>query len=111
MSYSIYVPKHERPVLSALLTMALKDDNTVSLCDGEEWVVKRSTSINEVRTEMGAAEEDTLVIRNVFGDKLGFFYLIYDNGSEGEPMVVIADYQANEYCESIYRELASKYDQ
>ena len=110
MSYSEYVPKHERPVISALLTMALKDGNTVSVFDGEEYVIKRGTSINAIRSELGAAEEDWLTVRNSDGEWLGCFYLIYNNGSEGDPMVVIADCSANEYCDKICSELSAKYD-
>jgi hypothetical protein len=109
MSYSLYVPKHERPVLSALITKALKHGNTVSLHDGEEWVVVNSTSINEVRTEMGACEQDNLLIRDSKGQTLGQFYLIYNNGSEGDPMVVIADYSDNDFTNAIYNSLYAQY--
>jgi hypothetical protein len=109
MSYSLYVPKHERPVLSALLTMALKDGNTVSLHDGEEWAVRNSTSINEVRTEMGACEEDSLIVRNSDGVPIASFILIYNNGSEGDPMVVIADYSNNDFTNAIYNSLFEQY--
>ena len=43
-----FAPKHERPVLTALLTECLKDGHTVSIHDSEEWVVKRSTNLNHL---------------------------------------------------------------
>jgi hypothetical protein len=73
--------------------------------------VKRSTSINEIRGALGAAEEDQLLIRDGAGTEIGWFYLIYNNGSEGDPMVVIADCTANEFCEQICNDLSARYDQ
>lgn len=109
MSYSEHVPEHERPVISALLTAALKDGNTVSVFDCEEWSIKRSTSIRAIQAVLGATEEDLLVILNSAGGKIGQFYLIYNNGSVGDPMVVIADYSSNDFCENLYRPLWEKY--
>lgn len=110
MSYSEYVPKHERPVISALITAALVDGNTISVFDSEEYVVKRSTSINAIRSELGGSGEDQLVIRNLAGEQIGWFWLIYDNGSEGDPVIVIADYTANDFCDNIHSELMKRYD-
>ena len=36
---------------------------------------------------------------------IGWFELIYNNGSEHEPMIVISDYSANDVCEEIMREV------
>lgn len=109
MSYSDYVPQHERPVLTALIKAALVGDNTISVFDSEEYVLKRSASLNDIRSALGGAGEDQLVIWNMAGEQIGWFYLIYNNGSDGDPMIVISDYSANDYCESIYRPVSDKY--
>jgi len=107
--FSKYIPTNERPVLSMLIKLALEYGNNVSVFDGEEYVLKRSTSFTAIRAELGGTGEDQLVILNTLGEQIGWFFLIYDNGSEGEPMVVISDLQANPFCEAIYNQLDSKY--
>jgi len=111
MSYSKYVPTNERPVLSALITAALQGGNTISVNDSEEYILKRSTSINAIRSALGSSGEDTVLIRNSAGDQLGWFWLIYNNGSDGDPMIVIADYSSNDYCNQIWNALSARYDQ
>jgi len=107
--WCMYVPEWERPVISRLIDLVVDGGNVICVHDSEEWVVKRSSDRALIRSQLGHAENDTLVIRNNEGEELGFFYLIYDNGSEDDRMVVICDYSANEYCENIYRTLELHY--
>ena len=109
MAYSEYVPTWERPVISALLSAILDGGNTVSVYDTEDYVLKRSRSINAIRGALGGSGEDMLYIRNQAGEDIGCFYLIYNNGSEHDPMTVIADYVSNDFCDAIYDALFSKY--
>lgn len=109
MSYSKYVPQNERPVISSLITRCLKNGNTISVFDSEEFVLKRSTKINEIRTALGGAGEDQLLIRDSDGNRVGMFWLIYNNGSDGDPMIVIADYSGNDFCDEIWNKLNEKY--
>ena len=39
----------------------------------------------------------------------GYFYLIYNNGSEDDPLIVISDYTVEELAEKIYKEVERKY--
>jgi hypothetical protein len=39
------------------------------------------------------------------GNCRGWFSLIYHNGSENEPMVVISDYSVNDWTDNVYRKL------
>ncbi len=110
MSYSQYVPKHERPVISMLIKLCLENGNTISVHDSEEFVVKRSRKINEIRTALGSSGEDQLIVRNSNGERIGWWWLIYNNGSDGDPMIVICDYTANEFCEEIWGKLHDKYN-
>lgn len=110
MAYSDYVPTHERPVITALITAALATPgNTISVNDTEDWIIKRSTNRNDICSALGGTGKDYLVIRKADGHKLGFFYFIYDNGSADDPMVVICDYSANRYCDAIYSKLENQY--
>jgi hypothetical protein len=108
--YSEYVPTWEHPVISALIKAALIGGNTVSVYDSEEYVLKRSDSLQAIRSSLGGAGEDQLLIRDREGEQIGWFWLIYNNGSEGCPMVVISDYSANEYCDGIWNTLSARYD-
>ena len=108
MSYSQYVPTHERPVISTLIKLALEGGGAISVYDGCEYVLKRSTSAQEVRSALGHAGEDWLRIRDNAGAAIGWFYLIYNNGSEGDPLIVICDYSANAFCDAIYSALHDK---
>ena len=104
-----FVPKHERPVLGRLIKLCLEGGNTISVFDSEEYVVKRGTEYSLIKSRLGHAEEDLLIIRNAAGDKLGWFNLIYNNGSEEDPCIVIADYAAGDFCRAIFTQLLDQY--
>ena len=102
-AYSEYVPKNERPVISALIQAILDQGFKISVSDTEENVIEDSTHLGAIRASLGGSGEDYI---NFEG---GYFYLIYNNGSEGDPMIVIADYTANEVSEKIWNDLNAKY--
>lgn len=105
-----FVPKHERPVLSKLIKLALEDEgNTISVFDTEEWVVSKSRDQALIRSMLGHAEEDSIRVRNGSGEVIGWFYLIYNNGSDNDPMVVISDYSANEFSDTLINKLDAQY--
>lgn len=95
-----YPPKWERPVLLALVKAILKRGHTISIWMEDEPMIERSTDLAEIIKNLAAGDQDTLMI-----DGHGCFWLIYNNGSEHEPMVVISDYSANDLCEEIMREV------
>jgi len=95
-----YPPSWERPVLLALVKAILKRGHAVSIWMDDEPIIEGSTDLEEIIKNLAAGDQDELLI----GDDLGWFSLIYNNGSEHEPMVVISDYSANELCEDIYRD-------
>jgi hypothetical protein len=51
-----------------LIKHALSEGHTVSVWDGEEWQVKRSTSLRAITEAVKSVEEATLRIRNQDGD-------------------------------------------
>ena len=100
-----YVPQHERPVLGQLIKLAIKQGE-VSIYDGEEYAIRRSTEYAAIKCQLGHSGEDVLEIHNG-EDYLGMFYLIYNNGSHDDPMIVICDYTDNAICNDIYNALSN----
>ena len=115
-AYSQYVPTHERPVITALITALLDKGYKLAVNDGEEYVSKRTRKLTTIRPALGGTGEDWLMVFDpVTKERVGYFYLIYNNGSEGCPMIVIADYgwsspKAEEDFESIWNTLDKRYD-
>ena len=101
-AYSKYLPENERPVVTALLTALIAAGKTITIYDGEEDLVT-SDKLTELRPELAGTGEDYITFDG------GFFWLIYNNGSEGDPMIVIADYSANDLCDDIWNKLNRKY--
>ena len=95
-----YPPKWERPVLLALVKAILKRGHTISIYLEDEPMIEYSSDLEEVIKNLAAGDQDTLMI-----DDHGCFWLIYNNGSEHEPMVVISDHSANPLCDEIYAEV------
>lgn len=97
--FSEYVPEHEREYLARFFSILLQDGNKITVNDSVEDVVTDSTDINEILSNLGGAEEDVITVTNGT-DSLGWFHLIYNNGSEHDPEIVICDYSANRFCDS-----------
>ena len=101
-SYSKYLPTHERPVVSALLQAILATGNQITINDGEEDLIT-SSKLTELRPELAGTGEDYITFKG------GCFHLIYNNGSEGDPMIVISDYSYNAVCDEIWNSLDAQY--
>ena len=104
-SMDSYPPKWERPVLLALVKAILKRDCWITVEMEEEYMVERTTSLDDVIKNLAAGDADVLSFGTEGGDESGWFSLIYNNGSEQEPMIVISDYSANDVCDEIMREV------
>ena len=100
-----YPPKWERPVLLALVKAILKRDCWITVEMEEEYMVERTTSLDDVIKNLAAGDADVLSFGTEDGDESGWFSLIYNNGSEHEPMIVISDYSPNDVCDEIVREV------
>jgi hypothetical protein len=92
-----YVSASDADQATALVTLLLTNGNTISVNDGEEWVVKNSTDSGFIMESMASTEADTLKVRDADGNTLGTFYLVYGNG----PDELIADCSDNSYCERV----------
>ena len=101
-AYSEHLQTNERPVVTALLKALIAAGKTITINDGEEDLVT-SNKITELRPELAGTGEDYISFDG------GFFFLIYDNGSENDPMIVISNYSANDFCDKIWKKLNDKY--
>lgn len=100
-----YPPKWERPVLLALVKAILKRGYLIAVEMEGECMVEPTTSLDDVIKNLAAGDADVLSFGTETGYETGWFSLIYNNGSEHEPMIVISDYSSNEVCDEIYREV------
>ena len=100
-----YPPKWERPVLLALVKAILKRGHTISIYLEDEPMIEHSSDLADVIKNLAAGDADVLSFGTEGGDETGWFSLIYNNGSEHEPMIVISDYSANDVCDEIVREV------
>ena len=109
VTYDTELPKHatpsERPLLQAMVRHLAHPSGqySVSVWDGEEYSIKKSTNGTDILNAMSHADDDHIEIYDrESGKDLGWFWLIYNNGSEYEPLVVISDYSVTPTCEFIY---------
>jgi hypothetical protein len=74
-----------------LIKNALAKDLTISVFDGEEWGVKKSTSYKEIKDCVESVEEAQLRLRNKEGEIVGWALII-----DGlEPDETVADFTHN----------------
>lgn len=90
----------ERRMARALVNRALRGGNTISVNDGEEWVVKRSRDRAAIYAALFSTDQDQIRVHDKAGNSLGWFLLIYGN----DGWDVVSDYSANEFCETIWRD-------
>lgn len=71
----------ETRIVNATVRLALANGYTVSVFDGEEYTVKRSSSFREITKAMGTTDEDRIVIRHN-GEHIGSITFVYGNGAD-----------------------------
>ena len=98
-----YPPKWERPVLLALVKAILKRGYPISIWMEDEPIIERSTDLAEIIKNLAAGDGDAIIMDE--GQGIGWFDLIYNNGSEHEPMIVISDYSDNHLCNEIISDI------
>lgn len=94
------IPAWEKPVVERLIHHCLKGDRSISVNDSEEWTLRESRDVGSIKSALFTADDDYIRVHDREGETLGHFWLIYNNGSEQEPMVLISDYTANAFCEA-----------
>ena len=102
-----YVPvwlrhRHERAIAERLITDAIAQGYQVSVSDGEEWTVKRSTDSKAIMAALFSTDEDYIRIRKEGEEgSIGQFALIYGN----DGWDVIADWSYTEETEAVMQQI------
>lgn len=112
MAMPDYIPAHDKKMATRLVDEALRRGYTISVNDGEEWTVKRSTVRAEILAAMGSTEMDVIKVREKPAEEgdvakfVGCFDLVWNN----DPGDTIADHTANAECESLYAHAAQPFN-
>ena len=91
----------------ALIRWLLNRNLSVSVYDGGEWTVTRSTNQLEILAALASTGIDELVVADAAGTRLGWFQLIWSNDPDGSEL--IADCSANDLCEEACDATADAY--
>lgn len=78
---------YDLKVIEAFIDDVLAAGHTLSLDDGEELAIDRSTDKGAILEALEATSEETLIVRRANGERIGAAFLVYGN----EPGVVICD--------------------
>ena len=74
-----------------LINKALAKDLTISVFDGEEWQVKRSTGYQAIKEAIESVDESQLRLRDQAGEIVGWALIVLDC----EPDATVADFTYN----------------
>jgi hypothetical protein len=81
----------ERGIAREVIRCLVDAGYTVSVFDGEDYPVRKSTSKRAIFDALAQTDNDKLVARDKDGKKVGWVWLVYGN----EPCELIADYTLN----------------
>lgn len=70
----------ETQIAHRIISKALKAGYTVSVNDGEEWALKRSSDRSAICAAIQSTDHDYLRFRNAAGENLGWVMLVWGNG-------------------------------
>jgi hypothetical protein len=92
----------EKRICERLVDRALAAGYTISVYDGAEWPLKRSSNRPEILAAMYSTDSDTLRFRLPdSGESVGSIMLVYGNGAD-----VICDYTDNAAMAALVKEEA-----
>ena len=101
MNYLNYCTTGEKKVIIDLIDSILATNVTVSVNDGMEWTLKRSTDKVEILKALNSTDSDLLRLRCAeTGERVGWISLVWQY-SYHQPAEVISNYSANDYTDSI----------
>ncbi|HVG51618.1 MAG TPA: hypothetical protein VM867_08300 [Xanthobacteraceae bacterium] len=81
--------QQEKAAAGKVIDRALAKGCFISVNDGGEWVVKKSTKRREIMDALASTDADHLMIRDANGERVGVIYLVWGNG---DPDTVVCDY-------------------
>jgi hypothetical protein len=93
----------EKRMCTALVKACLDRGFLVSVHDGEEWAVKKSSDKTVILAALFSTDQDEITIRTADGNKAGWFQLIY--GNDGYD--VVSNSSENEVCNAIWKAVLS----
>lgn len=97
-----YATTGEARTARKLVKAALAEGWSISVNDGEETTVRRSTRECEIVDALCTTGEDIITLHlPISGKSGGSFWLIYGNDPSGEEL--ISDHTDNENCERLYK--------
>ena len=106
LTFNPRLPEHcnmdDRVCVNILVDELLSRGKAIRVFDGEEWVLDPCTDKTTILESLSHAGDDTIDTDE------GGFYLIYNNGSEGEPMILISDYTDSVFNRQVYRAVEKK---
>jgi hypothetical protein len=68
------------PIVRRIVSNGLKAGYTVSVNDGGEWTVKKSTKRAEIVAALFSTDSDTVRFRDKDGKKIGDVFFVYNFG-------------------------------
>lgn len=93
--YPDHLDANERQVIDTLIRDVLAMGCTVSVSDGEGWVVKQSKDYAAITSEIAASDETTIRVRQ--GDLHAAIFFVHGNA----PSEVIADMTDTPWARSL----------
>lgn len=98
-------PAHDQTSARALVETALASGYHLTVWDGEEFAVKRSTDFDAVWAALGETDHDKLQLHaDATAPAFGWVDLIYGNG----PGETLADYSDNERTRALVKTAEAK---
>ena len=80
--------------VNKILSTILDKGYLISVTNGEGYAIRRSSSLEEIKKNLGSTDADWLVIRCKDGEKIGWILLIWGNDPDGSDL--IADHSDND---------------
>ena len=69
----------EKKIVGLILNSAYSSGYTCRLYDGESWVTDKNATIKEIMYYLMTTDEETLVIYDESGKRVGSIFLVYGN--------------------------------
>ena len=91
----------ETKIFNRLINTAIASGFAISVHDGEEWAVKRSTDKRVISSAAKAVEMAELTFRTADGVKVGWVSIIWGNAPDGSEL--IADYTVSPEMEDLVK--------
>jgi hypothetical protein len=95
-----YASPAEANAARFLIRLALANGYAVSVNDGDEFVIKRSTDLHTILSAMCSTGEDFLLFRKKDGTKVGWMQLVWGNSAPE----LVADYSSNPDTDALWED-------